>query len=138
MMNRIITYSTAFVSFTVIALLILSGLIELVRNFGYLCQLWKWGFLFSPALYIYCLASINAVYLPVLGCGLLPQRIRRIKKSPLDGLASVAGILLLMVAANYLCQIFAWGSLPLIREPSGDLYMRMIPFVPWPNYPFHW
>jgi len=126
------------ISLAAMALLVLAGLVELVRNFGYLWQLWRWPFLFSPAFYVYVLASLNAVYVPVMGCSVVTRGIGTMKISPSKGLASVAGVVLLTVFANYACQAVAWGSLPMARQPSGELYMRMIPFLPWPNYPFHW
>ena len=125
-------------SIAVMVLLILAGLVEFVRNFGYLWQLWRWPFLFSPAFYVYVLASVNGVCLPVMGGSMVTRGIVTMKLSPSKGLAIIVRVVLLMVFANYACQAVARGSLPMTREPSGELYMRMIPFLPWPNYPFRW
>lgn len=119
------------------ALLVFAGGLALVRNFGYVLKLWKWPFLFSPAFYLYALASMNAVWLPIWACGLFPQHLAAMKLSLPRGLCMAALAMLGLVGVNYVCQALAWGSFPLTRDPNGDFYIRMIPFLPWPNYPFY-
>jgi hypothetical protein len=134
----VIRILTAVASFTLMALLLIASVIEAVRNLGYLWKLWHWAFLFSPAFYVYCFANVNVLWFPMAASFLLAGVVRGMRVSRLRGIGLTAAIIGGVILANYAFQALAWGSLPITYDHSGDAYIRLIPFIPWPDRPFHW
>ena len=92
-------------------------------------QHWKaLGFLLSPSAYVWLIVNVVSVCAPVQMAVMIPGFL-----GPSDGCRNwrrslamwIAGFLALMA----LLQVIDWGSFPLVKQPDGSLYMRMIPFL---------
>jgi hypothetical protein len=99
---------------------------------------WNWSLLLSPSFSTFMLTACSAVFAPLAGGLSLPglysgwRRDTEVKK-PLLRLVLMFLLIPVLVTVFHLV---AWGSFPFDGDADGNIYMRMIPFIPWPSRAF--
>lgn len=109
--------------------------LEFYRQGRVILSHFSWALVFSPAADIWCVADIVSVALPFQTLVAIPGMFdpgadeykHRYRSAAVSLSIALVGVLLLWV--------LAWGSFPFDKK-GDDIYMRMIPFVPWPSWPF--
>jgi hypothetical protein len=90
----------------------------------------------SPSAYMYFLSLFAAILAPVMIYsripGLFEETSRHYRRRYLLAFGLIASIWISAVAF----QFVLWGSFPVIKDRQGQLRIRMVPFLPWPETPF--
>ena len=102
---------------------------------------WDWGGLTSPSADFCWTVVIGSVILPLVGAisasaslfvaGISSAETRQRTRCA-HALLILAGIAIL----PFLTDFLIWGSFPFTFDRDGVGHLRMIPFVPWPDWPY--
>jgi hypothetical protein len=113
-----------------------AGLFYGYRDLVVIHRRWTWFALASPSAYFYFSSVIAQIDLPIRLSLMVPIFFERdheaYRRKYLWTLLTLVGI----VVAECFLEVVIWGSFPLPVDGQGHIYIRMVPFLPWPNYPF--
>jgi hypothetical protein len=115
-------------------MMITCGLSEIGYHWARLLALnWRWLLLISPSTWLWLAASIVAISLPLRPVFLIPLVFQERTKTS-HRLGSIGFIFFTSVAGLLICLLVAWGSFPLNPDKNGLLQLRLVPFLPLPNF----
>lgn len=109
--------------------------LEFYRQGRVILSHFSWALLLSPAADIWCVADIVAIALPFQSLGVIPGMFDPRADEYKHRYRHAAASFSIALVGVFLLWVLAWGSFPFDKE-GDDIYMRMIPFVPWPSWPF--
>jgi len=97
---------------------------------------WTWGLLLSPAAALWVALELASIALPVQALLLIltffhPDTDELYEHRARNTVLCVIGA----PVAVFVIWVLIWGSFPLENGADG-VYMRMIPFIPWPSETF--
>ena len=110
----------------------IENIISAFHNMTVLYHRFTWLLFLSPAAACFFSASLSSVFLPIqvlIANAVLFDRNGSYYRRRYRW--SAAGLLALG-ASCALLQLIAWGSFPLPANTEGRVYLRMVPFLPWP------
>jgi hypothetical protein len=109
--------------------------LETYRHGRVLLENWTWGLLLSPASDIWIGLSLFSIGYPLQATLQIPLAF----DSNADTFGHPVRTALIWTIAVPLVTFFVWvllwGSFPL-ESRDGHIYMRLVPFIPWPSAPF--
>jgi hypothetical protein len=122
-------------------LLSIGGLVFTARlDYGMLRLLfhnWDWGFFISPSAYLFFALLPLSITVPVTLLCSIPRLFIRDENGGLykhrflwSFLLFIAGI----PAVQLIILLLMWGSFQLGVDAQNNIHLRLLPFIPWPDW----
>jgi hypothetical protein len=129
-------WNLLWVPFPILVFLLLAvfDALEGYKNVRVLIEHWTWALLLSPAADMWFGLSLFSVVFPLQATVVIPAMFdpENTSAHPIrNGALSVIWVPALVFGI----QILLWGCFPL-QAHDGHIYMRLVPFIPWPSERF--
>jgi len=113
------------------------------RNLKWIFIPLSWKSFISPSAVVFNIANILTIFVPIIIILIIPIFFDKeqptfwnkqqyfYKRRYLWAALAIISLFVLM----FILTIIIWGSYPVIIDEGKNIRLRMIPFIPWPNYP---
>lgn len=113
------------------------SLFVVLGSWSRLFRIWSWACFLSPAFYAFISVSFACVAAPLRGSWhVYRSTMDRVAFGLLSAFSTAVWTAGLTVAITLSVHVLAWGLFPLEVDKTGDIRLRLIPFIPWPSRPF--
>ena len=121
----------------------LENIIVALRNLKWIFIPLSWKSFLSPSAIVFNIANILTIFVPIIIMLIIPLFFDKeqptfwnkgqyfYKRRYLWTALAIISISVLM----FTLTVIIWGSYPVIIDEKKNIRLRMIPFIPWPNYP---
>jgi len=121
----------------------LENIVVVLRNLKWVFKPLSWKSLLSPSAVVFNIANIATIFVPIIIILIIPIFFDKeqptlwnkeqyfYKRRYLWTALAIISIFVLM----FILTVIIWGSYPVIIDEEKNIRLRMIPFIPWPNYP---
>ncbi len=119
----------------VIFFFVIPDLLSGYESMALIVQRFSLILLISPSAYLFLGCVLASTFLPLRLLLMIPPLFDRGAQDYGERYKLSFVIVIVVVVACFILQSIRWGSFPVPADPDGTTHIRMIPFLPWPEFP---